>query len=299
MDANHCSGVAAGAVRETVIQSGLPPMAAMSERLTAAALWARSFVGTSGKKWVPATRVSVLTSSCEPTGGVRMAASSPTPRVTLGSPVKVKWRLMMSLSRVTGRGRALGPLVGAGFGGGFCRCGCRFPVGWGRLCRPVRAARRGRYRALPVRPVAALMAWENVGQSSVSAWAAAAVRSGDGVAARMRRASAVGGGRSAVRRFRQSMASCGKRMFSCSARVQPAAAGMPAVASAPSHWESSFSGRERTVFFLPVTEVGFVVTGGGFGEGVFVEVFGEGGQGVECAVDLRGVAVSGASEVVV
>ena len=78
-------GVAAGAVRETVIQSGLPPMAAMSERLTAAALWARSFVGTSGKKWVPATRVSVLISSCEPMGGVRTAASSPTPRVTLGS----------------------------------------------------------------------------------------------------------------------------------------------------------------------------------------------------------------------
>ena len=95
------------------------------------------------------------------------------------------------------------------------------------------------------------------------------------------------------------MASCGKRMFSCSARVQPVAAGMPAVASAPSHWREFVFGQGEDGFFLPVTEVGFVVTGGGFGEGVFVEVFGEGGQGVECAVDLRGVAVSGAREVVV
>ena len=56
------------------------PIAAMSETLTASAFHPISYGAASAKKCVPATDMSVETTSCMPSATVSKAASSPTPK---------------------------------------------------------------------------------------------------------------------------------------------------------------------------------------------------------------------------
>jgi hypothetical protein len=61
----HCSSTV-GNAPASVAQRGLAPIAARSERLTASAFQPRLSGSVSGKKWVPATSMSVVTASCMP-----------------------------------------------------------------------------------------------------------------------------------------------------------------------------------------------------------------------------------------
>src|SRR5258706_489125 len=86
-----------GTVRASIAQYGIAPIAAMSERFTASALWPRFSGGTSGKKCVPDTMVSVETARSMPLVMSTRAQSSPTPSTALAAG-RVKWRAMRSNS---------------------------------------------------------------------------------------------------------------------------------------------------------------------------------------------------------
>src|SRR5882672_2093247 len=75
----------------------MAPMAAMSERFTASALWPRFSGFTSGKKCVPDTMVSVETARSMPLVTSTSAQSSPTPSTALAAG-RVKCRLISSYS---------------------------------------------------------------------------------------------------------------------------------------------------------------------------------------------------------
>jgi hypothetical protein len=77
--------VHAGSVSASIAQYGIAPIAAMSERFTASALWPRFSGSTSGKKCVPDTIVSVETARSMPLVTSTSAQSSPTPSTALAA----------------------------------------------------------------------------------------------------------------------------------------------------------------------------------------------------------------------
>src|SRR5688572_8689742 len=88
-----------GSVKASVAQYGIAPIAAMSERFTASALWPRCSGSTSGKKCVPETIVSVETARSMPLETSISAQSSPTPSTALAAG-RVKWRSISSNSEL-------------------------------------------------------------------------------------------------------------------------------------------------------------------------------------------------------
>src|SRR6478736_4862811 len=86
-----------GTVSASIAQYGIAPIAAMSERFTASALWPRCSGSTSGKKCVPETIVSVETVRSMPLVTSTSAQSSPTPSTALTAG-RVKCRAIRSNS---------------------------------------------------------------------------------------------------------------------------------------------------------------------------------------------------------
>src|SRR5712692_9816303 len=91
---------ASGSAIARVAQRGSAPIAARSERLTASALCPSLPGSASGKKWRPASSMSVETASVMPSWGWSSAQSSPTPSTAVGAG-RVKYFRMMSNSEAT------------------------------------------------------------------------------------------------------------------------------------------------------------------------------------------------------
>ena len=78
------SSVASGRDSASVKATGRAPQAARSLRFTASALWPSVRGSTSGKKWRPATSMSVEIAICMPLPLCSSAQSSPTPSTAFG-----------------------------------------------------------------------------------------------------------------------------------------------------------------------------------------------------------------------
>src|SRR4051812_30639883 len=77
------AGNAAGSPRESSASRGVPPIAAMSDRLTASAFQPMSAAVLKRRsKWTPSTSASVVRISSAPRSGLTTAASSPMPTVS-------------------------------------------------------------------------------------------------------------------------------------------------------------------------------------------------------------------------
>src|SRR5574343_391478 len=104
----------AGRAPASMTQRGVAPIAARSDRLTASAFQPRFFGSVSGRKWVPATSMSVVTASCLPAVGCTRAQSSPGPRTAEGVG-RAKYLSIRANSP------AIGLLLGLLAGGDFVR----------------------------------------------------------------------------------------------------------------------------------------------------------------------------------
>src|SRR6266568_2383435 len=101
---------ASGSAIARVAQRGSAPIAARSERLTASALCPSLPGSASGKKWRPASSMSVETASVMPSRGWSSAQSSPTPSTAVGAG-RVKYFRMMSNSEATGISTSFAPFA--------------------------------------------------------------------------------------------------------------------------------------------------------------------------------------------
>ena len=79
----HASSTA-GSAPASSAQRGVAPIAARSDRFTANVFQPRFQASVPGRKWVPATSMSVVTASCLPGEGCSRAQSSPGPSVADG-----------------------------------------------------------------------------------------------------------------------------------------------------------------------------------------------------------------------
>src|SRR3569623_298728 len=104
---SQSSPMSFGSASETRKPSGLAPLAARSDRFTRSAFCATALAGSSGKKWMPETMASVLSTISVPGGGLMKAASSVSPSAPGWVAMGPKYRAI-SLSSLEGESADMG-----------------------------------------------------------------------------------------------------------------------------------------------------------------------------------------------